>query len=312
MKIPAHAKLLAMLMLTSAVSGTIGSPAPIVGDSAPDVFVPEDYQSSQSFGSSYLGVRMQANFSKRVEVMNIPWVTSEFQNPGTGTCGDWQGEFAGKLLDALCWSWEYTGDAAAKARMDSLVSLLKGYQGTNGYLGTYPASCRWTTWDVWNHQYDLVGLLHYYRATGDTATLTACRRIGDLICTTFGIGKLDIINSSWYHGMPSTSILESMVMLFRYTGDAKYRAFCDYITTVWEESGGSKIVSSMLAGLDITDVDTKAYEKMSTDACQQALPEISELIRSAMHSRNGRLPKRSSKNKKSIKHTPDGLNEELN
>ena len=56
----------------------------------------------------------------------------------------------------------------------------------------------------------------------------------------------------------------------------------------------------------------EAYDKMSLGACQQALPEISELIRSAMHSRNGRLPKRSGKGKKSIKHTPEGLNEGLN
>jgi hypothetical protein len=55
-----------------------------------------------------------------------------------------------------------------------------------------------------------------------------------------------------------------------------------------------------------------AYEEMSSEACQQALTQISELIHLAMRSRNGRLPKCSKKNKASIKHTPEGLNEALN
>ena len=55
----------------------------------------------------------------------------------------------------------------------------------------------------------------------------------------------------------------------------------------------------------------ESYDKMSADACQQAKPEVSELIHAAMQSREGRLPKRSSKHKKPIKHTPEGLTEEL-
>lgn len=87
-------------------------------------------------------------------------------------------------------------------------------------------------------------------------------------------------------------------------------ACCGYLGKFWlNRCGWDSFRANVMknGGLSL-----EAYEKMSTDACQQALPEISELIRLAMHSRNGRLPKRSSKNKKSIKHTPDGLNEELN
>jgi hypothetical protein len=55
----------------------------------------------------------------------------------------------------------------------------------------------------------------------------------------------------------------------------------------------------------------EAYDKMAADACQQAIPEVSKLIYSAMQSREGKLPKRSSKHGKAIQHTPEGLNEEL-
>lgn len=55
----------------------------------------------------------------------------------------------------------------------------------------------------------------------------------------------------------------------------------------------------------------ESYDKMSADACQQAKPEVSELIHAAMQSREGRLPKRGSKREKIIKHTPEGLREEL-
>jgi hypothetical protein len=54
-----------------------------------------------------------------------------------------------------------------------------------------------------------------------------------------------------------------------------------------------------------------AYDDMSANACQQAKPEVSKLIHEAMKSRDGRLPKRSSKRQKPIFHTPEGLREEL-
>jgi hypothetical protein len=87
-------------------------------------------------------------------------------------------------------------------------------------------------------------------------------------------------------------------------------ACCDYLSKFsvnrygWDSFRANVMKNS---GLSL-----EAYEKMSSDACQLALPEISELFRLAMHSRNGRLSKRSGKGKKSIKHTPEGLNEGLN
>ena len=73
----------------------------------------------------------------------------------------------------------------------------------DGYLGTYLPPKYWTEWDVWSHKYDLIGLLTYVRYTGNTAPLAGCRKIGDLLCNTFGDGpgQRDIIEAGEHMGM---------------------------------------------------------------------------------------------------------------
>jgi hypothetical protein len=59
-------------------------------------------------------------------------------------------------------------------------------------------------------------------------------------------------------------------------------------------------------------LNSESYRQRSAIARQQAVPKISELIKIAMSSPGGRLSKRKAKRRRPIKHTPDGLNEELN
>ena len=51
------------------------------------------------------------------------------------------------------------------------------------------------------------------RYTGNMAPVPACRRMGDLLCHTFGDkpGKRDIIPAGQHMGMVPTSVLEPMV-----------------------------------------------------------------------------------------------------
>jgi hypothetical protein len=60
-----------------------------------------------------------------------------------------------------------------------------------------------------------------------------------------------------------------------------------------------------------THLNQVSYRQRSTTARQQAIPVISEIIRTAMNSPGGKLPKRKGKHAKQISHTPDGLKEEL-
>ena len=102
--------------------------------------------------------------------------------------------------------------------MDRVAHELIATQKDDGYLGTYTDDKRWTSWDVWVHKYDMLGLLAYYRVTGDKSALTAAEKVGDLLVDTFGVGKRDIIQSGEHVGMAATSVLEPMVYLYHWTG----------------------------------------------------------------------------------------------
>jgi hypothetical protein len=142
--------------------------------------------------------------------------------------------------------------------------VLISTQLPDGYLGTYLEKDRWTDWDVWSHKYNLIGLLAYYGATGDAASLAACRKMGDLLVRTFGEGGKDIIKASWHVGMAATSVLEPMVMLYRYTGEARYLGFCRFLVTAWDQPEGPKILTSLLEHGNVhKTANGKAYEMLS-------------------------------------------------
>ena len=177
----------------------------------------------------------------------------------------WVGEHYGKWLDAATLAWVYTGDPRLRAKIDDAVVELLKCQTDDGYLGTYTPDTRWTEWDVWVHKYDLLGLIAYVQYTGNTATLRACRKIGDLLCKEFGDkpGQRDIVNGE-HVGMAPGSVLEPMVRLYRLTGEKRYGDFCKYILRAYEQPNGPKIVSRLLAHQGVNRVGNgKAYEELS-------------------------------------------------
>ena len=206
---------------------------------------------------------------------------------------DWQGEHVGKFLHAATLAWQNTGDPALKIKLDRVVARLLKTQEPDGYLGTYPASKRWTSWDVWVHKYDLLGLLTYYqysreqeekekRRRGEKETegnnssliphpsslsvLTACRRIGDLLIQTFGdgAGQRDINRSGEHVGMAPDSVLEAVVLLYRATDEPRYKQFAEYIVRHYDAPGGPAILASLEKTGSVRKVaNAKAYEMTS-------------------------------------------------
>ena len=237
------------------------SPQPKVRDAVRDIFVPAPYETQKIFG--LLGERMRINLDKRLLGIEEDQVLAGFrQRPGVQ---DWIGEHAGKYLDAAANTWRFTHDPRLREQMDRIALALIACQKEDGYLGTYTDDKRWTSWDVWVHKYDLIGLLAWYRVSGDERALNSSRKVGELLIATFENGSHDIIKSSEHVGMAATSVLEPFCQLYRYTGDARYLQFARFIVEkAWEQPNGPKIVSSLLStGSVFKTANAKAYEMMS-------------------------------------------------
>ena len=254
---------LLLLAVLSLLAQAAPPPAePVVPDKVADRFTPAPFEAQRIDG--ILGDRMRVNLELRLLHVDEPGILDCFRHrPGPQA---WAGEHAGKFLHAAVNTWLYSSDQRLKTLMDRVARELISTQLPDGYLGTYTDDQRWTSWDVWVHKYDLIGLISYYQATGYTPALDASRKIGDLLARTFGTGpgQRDIIAAGTHVGMAATSVLEPMVNLYRFTGDRKYLDFCEYLVRSWDQPNGPKIIASINStGSVFKTANAKAYEMMS-------------------------------------------------
>lgn len=218
----------------------------------------------------FLGNRMDVNRQGRLKrhITEDMLLAGFRKRPGSQS---WIGEHVGKWLHAASLAWENKqNDTTLAGKIQRISNGLMDYQTEDGYLGTHAKKDRWgpwmesraTGWDVWVHKYVLIGLLSYYRSTGDERALDSCRRVGDLLIQTFGDDKRDILKSGTHEGMASTAILEPMTLLYEYTGEEKYRQFCQYV--IRRADAGHKILTNIEKGRGVQNVgNKKAYEMMS-------------------------------------------------
>ena len=212
----------------------------------------------------WLGERINRNLTERLLHVDEQRLLAGYVNrPGEQ---EWIGEHVGKYLETAVNAYRYSHDAALKTQMDRMAQQLIACQLPDGYLGTYPPDQYWTSWDVWSHKYNLLGLLAYYNLTGYEPALTACKKMGDLLCRTFGTGpnQRDIILSSTHQGMAAMSVLDPMTDLYRQTGDQHYLDFCRYIINAYDQPNGPKIIATLtsIGRVDKT-ANAKAYEMLS-------------------------------------------------
>jgi hypothetical protein len=232
--------------------------APVVPDR-------QDFQTPDRLRlTGWVGTRIDANETNRlVKLDPVRLLEGYRKRPGRQS---WDGEHVGKWLHAATLAWVNTGDPALRQKLDYVAAELIKCQLEDGYLGTYLQKDRWTEWDVWAHKYNLIGLITYMRYTGNLEPLPACRRMGDLLCQTFGDepGQRDLIKAGQHKGMAPTSVLEPMVLLYRLTGEPRYLDFCRYILRAWEQPNGPKIISTLLTAKRVDKVGNgKAYEMLS-------------------------------------------------
>jgi uncharacterized protein len=239
----------------------------VVAAKRPDVLAP--LEPSEVRLTGWLGERVARNASNRLREVDLAPLLAGYQKrPGSHP---WIGEHIGKWLHAATLAWQNTGDAVLKAKIDGAVRALIACQEPDGYLGTYTKETRFglfpgADWDVWSHKYNLLGLLTYYRYTGDRPALECCKRMGALLCQTFGTGpgQKSILSAGTHVGMAATSVLEPMALLYRHTGDRQFLAFCQYIVRAWDEPGGPGVLTTLTRTRKVNKTaNGKAYEMLS-------------------------------------------------
>ncbi|MAV26208.1 MAG: hypothetical protein CMQ05_08825 [Gammaproteobacteria bacterium] len=253
--------------------------APVVSNQVSIAFHEGDLLRSQFEG--WIADRMQINVEKRLLTLDLNMILDPFENrPGKQW---WAGEHVGKYLHAATHAWRYTGDERLKSRMDETARRLIARQLENGYLGTYKDSDQFRqgdglgwdgpVWDVWTHKYALIGLLTYYQATADQASITACRQSADLMYDHYVTRGKSLRLASSHLGMAATSVLESIAILYRETGESRYLEFCHRIVQAWEDESdpetwmyedGCRLLTSLLDTGDVyRTANRKAYEMLS-------------------------------------------------
>lgn len=213
-----------------------------------------------------LAERLRAHAFNRILVIDEDILLGGFRSrPGSHP---WIGEHVGKWLHAACLLWLWTKDERLRQKIDRVAAGLMATQGADGYLGTYVPEKRFglypeADWDVWVHKYCLIGLLSYHGISGDERALAACRRAVECMAAVFP-AKRSILKAGTHVGMAATSVLEPVVLLYRATGEKRYLDFASSIVRSWDEEGGPRVLSAMLAEKTVLAVgNRKAYEMLS-------------------------------------------------
>jgi DUF1680 family protein len=203
---------------------------------------------------------------------------------------EWQSEFWGKYMHSAAPYWLYTRNPVLKAKMDAGVEAVLSSQLPDGYIGNYLEKdrCR-HDWDVWGMKYTMLGLIHYFDATGDRRALDAACRVCDYLRKFFP-AKMPLRKSSEWNGLASCSVIEPVVWLYRRTGRKEYLDFAKYALSELEEPEDScQILREAERGVHVADrgiwttncvygvnIAIKAYESMS---CWQGILDIYEETR---------------------------------
>ncbi len=224
--------------------------------------------------SGYLGDKLEAVIQNNIKAADVEALVDVFRHRNETSL--WQTEFWGKWMLSAAKAYQYSKDAALFAVMKKSSDEIMATQSADGYIGNYAPGKHLGNWDIWGRKYVLLGLIYYYDITGDTSVIRSAKRLLDFTLTQVGPGKTNIVKTGAFRGMPSSSILEPVVLLYQRTGEQRYLVFAKYIVAQWETPEGPQLISKALAGVPVSqrfgntltnwwswENSRKAYEMMS-------------------------------------------------
>ena len=234
-----------------------------------------------------VGDRLERMIRNHVTAKDPVYLAECFKNRSETSW--WQTEFWGKYMHGAVPLWELTRCPALKAKIDASVAAVIAAQDDEGYIGNYSPEKRFApgSWDVWGCKYVLMGLIHHFDATGDRRDLEAALKLCRYVAKKVGSdASTTIARTGFYAGLPSCSILEPVVWLYRRTKEADILAFADFIVKEMTGSAvGPRLLDLAEAGVPVAERSKlpkdatsvwdgcvtnrgKAYEMMS---CYQGL-----------------------------------------
>ena len=161
----------------------------------------------------------------------------------------WAGEFAGKYLIAGVQALRISPDRRLRATLRAFVADLIACQDDDGYLGPFPRNRRMVgakLWDLWGQYHCMLGLLLWYRETGDKRALVACCRCADYFCSYFLDGERRVLEAGSEEMNESSAHI--FALLYQETGEPRYLELLRAIERDWEESPSGDYVRAALAG----------------------------------------------------------------
>lgn len=228
-------------------------------------------------------VRFAETYARHLVKMDADYLADVFRKHEETNL--WQTEFWGKYMHSAVPLVKRFPNAELEGHIRSSAKIVMDSQLDDGYIGNYRADRRAQGgWDVWGVKYTLMGLLYYHDLTHEERPLACARRLADWLIGEVGPGgKRRIVTTGNYCGMPSCSVLEPIVWLYRETKDRRYLAFAEEIVReVGYDDDGPRLVRQALAGVPVAergkwtgpwwdgckDNAMKAYEMMS---CYQGM-----------------------------------------
>ena len=191
----------------------------------------------------YVGQRIDQCIERRIMGQNADELVAPFRQQNE-TRGRWASEFWGKWVQGAIASYQYNHAPALLAKIRDAEQALMACQLPNGFLGDYTPDTETTGWDVWGRKYTLLGLLKWYRLSGDKQALkSACRLLDYTLSQVGPAPKKAIFDCGHFKGMPPMSILEPVMFMYNETKDERYLAFAKYIVEVGESADGPQLIA---------------------------------------------------------------------
>ncbi|MBE6883364.1 MAG: hypothetical protein E7487_02035 [Ruminococcaceae bacterium] len=176
----------------------------------------------------------------------------DMENVDPTFAAGWSSEISGTYWAGLIQLAFTLNDEKLIEKATNWVNAVLKHQETDGYLGGYPENTdRMVDYNSWGSNWCYRALLSFYEATGREEILDAVHRGLLWFCENWKENKTDYAGST---------IIESMVVVYAYTGDERLTEFCsDYLEWIEKNSRHQNKVSQLLS-------DKMPYCSMHTGA----------------------------------------------